>query len=242
MNHVAVVATQNGALADAVARDPRAPVAKYPNWSTADLGRHVGTIHRWATTLVETRATERLPKPDLPPVADDDVAQWLVEGCDRLVTVLAATAPTEPMWTFASGHDTAAFWRRRMAAETTLHRWDAQDAVGQPDPVPDDFAVEAVAEALEIYLHPHFPGVASDDGGHHVHLVAGDTTWALRMDAAGLVADTTASAPDVALHAGPSDMWLFLVGRVPLEDLRVVGDGEVATLFADEIASQSGPG
>jgi hypothetical protein len=46
----------------------------------------------------------------------------------------------------------AAFWFRRMAHETAVHRWDAQLAVRLPEPLESKLAADTVAEALDTFL------------------------------------------------------------------------------------------
>ena len=48
----------------------------------------------------------------------------------ELVATLDAVDPELPAWNFAPQAKKAAFWHRRMAHETAIHRWDAQMAGG----------------------------------------------------------------------------------------------------------------
>lgn len=246
MSHLEVVATEGAALAAAVARDPAARIAQYPTWSAADLGRHVGAIHRWTTTLVRTASTSRLPKPAVSGVADDDVPAWLAEGCDQLVAALASAPSQQHTWTFVAGRDTAEFWRRRMAVETTLHRWDAQEATGRTDPVPDWLAVEAIDEAVEIYLVPGLAEAAIGTRQQRVVLDCGDVTRSLLLGPQGVEVDMeveeAGTDPDAVLYGSPLEVWLFLVSRRDLGDLRVEGDHAVAARFATAISQVGGPG
>ena len=81
------------------ARSATAPVPGCPGWALAHLLRHVGGAHRWAETVVRTRATEPVSDEqvnDVTPDADDDLAAlaaWLTEGAALLADTLRATGP-----------------------------------------------------------------------------------------------------------------------------------------------------
>jgi hypothetical protein len=69
---------------------------------------------------------------------------------------LGRRGPDEPAWTFWPDDQTCAFWFRRMAHETVVHRVDAELAAGEVTPVEDWAACESVQRGAE---SPHFrPG------------------------------------------------------------------------------------
>ena len=209
-------------LADASADLDRI-VPTYPGWTVADLVVHTGRIHRWVAEIVASRAAQRLPKPELGQRPDDLLA-WFRDGTDRVIDTLAATSPTTPVWTFAGEH-TAGFWRRRMALETTIHRWDAQRAAGHSAQIAGAVAVAGVSEALQIYLVPRLQGADVGGRGEIVSLRTADgvALWAvrLRQDAIDVLTDDPPA--DVRVEATPSDLWLFLMGRAGREVLDVHG-------------------
>jgi len=198
-------------------------VTTYPGWTVADLVVHTGRIHRWVTEIVARRATRRLPQPDLRQ-RPDDLLGWFRAGAARVIDTLAATSPTTQIWTFA-GDPTAGFWRRRMALETTIHRWDAQRAAGNTARIADTVAVAGVSEALEIYMEPRLRGADVGGGGEIVSLRAADgiAAWAVRLrpDAIDILTDDPPA--DVRVRAAPADLWLFLMGRAGREVLDVHG-------------------
>lgn len=210
-------------LADAAARDLRADVTTYRDWSVADLVVHTSRIHRWVTEIVRTRAARRLAQPDVTQRPDDLIA-WFRAGARGVIDILATTSPTTPVWTFA-GEPTVRFWRRRMALETTIHRWDAQRAVGAATPIADAVAVAGVTEALEIYLEPRLRGTEVDGDRVVVGLRAagGGHNWAVRLHADAIDVLSTDQPADVWIKATPADLWLFLSGRAPRDVLDVQG-------------------
>ncbi|MCZ0993966.1 maleylpyruvate isomerase N-terminal domain-containing protein [Streptomyces noursei] len=110
--------------------DLSAPVPTCPGWTLAQLVRHLGGAHRWAETIIRTRAADPVPD-DLvndvsghPDVDAVTLGAWLTDGAERLADALRAAGPDVPVWTVAPG-GTPAFWARRMTHETVVHRADA---------------------------------------------------------------------------------------------------------------------
>ncbi|MGC0381054.1 uncharacterized protein (TIGR03083 family) [Streptomyces sp. SAI-129] len=74
---------------------------------------------------------------------------WFREGHGRLVDTLAGAAPDVRCWHFLPAPSPLAFWARRQAHETAVHRIDAESARGgEPTGVGVDFAVDGVDELL----------------------------------------------------------------------------------------------
>ena len=161
--------------------DPAAPVPACPDWTVADLAKHLGGVHRWAAHLVATLATERDRAPQDPtrPGPDgtaDEWADWLADGGRRLVATLRAADGTSPVWTWGDGTDVA-WWTRRQLHETLVHRIDALQAAGAEWTVDPGVAVDAIDEHLgNIAASAYFSsGVANLKGDGSLHLHATDT-------------------------------------------------------------------
>ncbi|MBW3603671.1 MAG: maleylpyruvate isomerase family mycothiol-dependent enzyme [Actinobacteria bacterium] len=231
--------------ADTLARDAAGElhraVPAYPEWSVADLVVHTGGIHRWVTHIVETRATQRPSQPDIDRRPDDLIA-WFEAGARGVADVLAACPPSTDVWTFA-GERTARFWRRRMALETTIHRWDVQQAVDRPAPIADDVAAAGVTEALEVYLGPRSRDTAVGGGGEVVVLRAADGTraWAVRLHSDAIEVVSADHAGDVVVTGTSARLWLFLMGRVPGTALAVRGPTAVSERLERAIAGLEPP-
>ena len=112
------------AAARAVAAD--APVPTCPEWVARDLMQHQGGIHRWATSFVAEARTE--PRSDGLEVVvggwpgDEELADWFEAGYRALVSALEAAPPDLQCWTFLTAPSPLAFWSRRQAHETAIHR------------------------------------------------------------------------------------------------------------------------
>ena len=80
--------------------------------------------------------------------ADDELPGWFSVGHSGLVSALRAADPGLSCWTFLEAPSSLAFWARRQAHETAIHRVDAELASGAPAPFPADFAADGVDELI----------------------------------------------------------------------------------------------
>ena len=202
------------------------PVPACPGWAVADLVLHTGMVHRHKLEIVRGRLAEP-PSPWPPPApARGELLGWYEQGLDELVTVLEATDPETPVWTFHRPDQTAGFWRRRMAQETAVHRVDAESAHGGPRPVPAALAADGVSELLEVFLAPHAEGEPVGGRGESLHLHATDTEgeWRLRLLPAGVEVGHGHAQADAAAAGAASDLLLFLWGRARPDPLERSGD------------------
>src|SRR6185312_4915460 len=165
-DHLATIRAQAESLAvDAAAAGPDAPVPTCPRWTTADLVRHQGSVHRWAVAHAEGLTGNR-PELVAKEAARDAPAgfgarlRWLVDGAATLVDALAAAPRDLRALRFLSDAPPArAFWARRQAHETTIHRVDAA-AARQGRPLkPDDFDLDPAlaADGLDELLTGFLP-------------------------------------------------------------------------------------
>jgi uncharacterized protein (TIGR03083 family) len=125
------------------------------------LLRHIGGGHRWAEELVRTRSTEFLPDDGFRSLEGDDTGDtpvaWLREGATRLAETLREAGPDTKVWTPLELHGTTAFFVRRFAHETLVHRADATLATGTAFTVAEETALDAVDEWMELDALPqHF--------------------------------------------------------------------------------------
>jgi uncharacterized protein (TIGR03083 family) len=214
-----------------------AAVPSCPDWRVEDLVRHLGGIYRWVRAHA-SRGTTSPPDPALrragePPPSGGAVLSWWDTEYAALVDLLDALDPDMPAWNWAPQPKRAAFWHRRMAHETAVHRWDAQMAVGRAEPIETKLAADGVAEVLDSWL-PSGRRRGRTDRAGVVQLVATDLEhdWFVRLREDGGVAlldtDTLLDADDpharVLAQGTASDLLLALYGRIPFDVLDVTGD------------------
>lgn len=138
------------ALADG---DETARVPACPDWSVRELVAHLGGVHHWAGLNASTGldgVSPRHPWLELP--ASAPLVSWYGERADRLLSVLAATDPAAPCWTFQKAYPTAGFWSRRQSHETAMHRNDAEAALGGSYSYETAHAADGISEIFDVFL------------------------------------------------------------------------------------------
>ncbi len=141
-------------FADHVARtNSRAAVPTCPGWTVLDLVTHLGNVHSWAATVLETsKPASQLD--DRPSSAKPKrLAQWYLGKAEDLYSVLRDTPPDRECWNFAFGVGVAQFWLRRQTHETLVHGVDLARAADVPERLPAELAGDGVDEALNVFLH-----------------------------------------------------------------------------------------
>jgi uncharacterized protein (TIGR03083 family) len=222
--HCTEIVTQTELLATELkAADLREPVPSCPGWSLGDLVRHIGGGHRWAEEMVRTRATEWLPDGQIRQVTGDDTgelpADWLVEGATRLAETLRASDPDAPIWAPFT-YDRTAFWARRFAHETLVHRADATLAAGTAFAADPAVVVDAVDEWMELDAMPEHFEITPRKGellgpGRTLAFAATDTGDAWFVDLTGDVIAWRrgSAAAAVTVRAPVTDLLLLIYRR-----------------------------
>jgi uncharacterized protein (TIGR03083 family) len=132
-----------------------APVPWVPEWRARDLIGHLGTVHRWTTSIVRAGTTEP-PPPGArqTPPADENLLEWYETGLVELVATLRTVPPDAPAWHMSPAAErVAASWARRQAHELAVHRLDLEVAAGvQLSPVEPLLAEDGVDELLTVIV------------------------------------------------------------------------------------------
>ncbi len=122
-----------------------AAVPSCPGWAVRDLLKHTGYVHRWATDIV-TRALAR-PSGAVSEAeilsqgpGDAGLPGWFREGHAALARALGEAPADLDCWAFLSAPSPLAFWARRQAHETAIHRADAEQAAAGPGSAGPDSA------------------------------------------------------------------------------------------------------
>jgi len=134
------------------------PVPSCPGWQVRDLLRHQGHVHRWAGRFVTDRLADAVPEPAEAEIlagdpADGQLLDWFRAGHAALVAALRAAPADLTCWTFLPAPSPLAFWARRQAHETEIHRVDAELAAGEAITSPvTAFAADGVDELIMGFL------------------------------------------------------------------------------------------
>lgn len=239
-----------GDVARAAARLGSAPaVPSCPGWLLTDLVLHLGLVHRWVAKILRDRIQEP-PAIDgqagfglteewaawLPPgraprqsPLPSGLATWFGAGAEALADQFATTPPAEPVWTW-SDDKTAGFWRRMQAIEAAVHRWDAQNALGEPQPIDAALAADAVEQTFTVMAPARRAWADAPPGQGERFLfrrLDGAGEWAVAFGADGIRFPAPGSGHDVEVAGAASDLALFLWQRDVTGKLRVQGDASL---------------
>jgi uncharacterized protein (TIGR03083 family) len=212
-------------------------VPSCPDWTVGDLARHLGAVYRRTRLNAGSAGVDEawgpVVVPDEAPAASDErVVGWFSGELAQIDAFLEALDPDLPAWNWAPQAKTAAFWHRRMAHETAIHRWDAQLATRLPEPLETKLAGDTVAEVLDTWLPAGRRREAAEVAGV-VRLTATDLgqAWYARLREHGIalldtdtLLDDDAHPARAAAAGTASDLALALWGRVNLEVLEIAGD------------------
>jgi uncharacterized protein (TIGR03083 family) len=155
-SHIAALDRDGALLADAAeAAGLQAAVPGCPDWQVRDLLRHQAYVHAWAARHVRERSAELLEEAAEVDIlgggpADADLIAAYREGHAALVATLSDADPDVECATFMPAPSPLAFWARRQAHETAVHRYDAQSALpGGPPPPAAAFGAAFAADGVD---------------------------------------------------------------------------------------------
>jgi uncharacterized protein (TIGR03083 family) len=224
------------ALADA---DLAVRVPTCPDWTLHELAQHVGQVHRWVTAIIARRITT-VPDFDMLSVTAphdiEDLCTWLRDGAAELVKTIRLASPQTPVWSWADDQSVG-FWARRVTHETSVHRADAELALGRSYALDADLAADAISEWLSmlalpqaVQFRPELAELRGEDQILHLHSTdpglgeAGE--WIVHRTPSGLIWEHGHRKGDVAVRGAVVDLLLVLMRRVPPGEapITVLGD------------------
>ncbi|HEX5301752.1 MAG TPA: maleylpyruvate isomerase family mycothiol-dependent enzyme [Streptosporangiaceae bacterium] len=226
-----------------------AAVPSCPAWQVKDLLRHTGYIHRWAARHITERPAEVIDGPSEAQIlrggaADEDLLGWFRAGHAALVETLAGADPEVRCATFMPAPSPLAFWTRRQAHETAIHRADAELAAGAAPEYPAGFAADGIDELITGFgqRRKYQPQAGSAADGGRLRVVAADTgdAWSIeirqgrlqprRETGAGAAADAGCTV------SGPaSGLYLYLWNRADAATVAVTGDPELLARWREGV-------
>jgi uncharacterized protein (TIGR03083 family) len=206
------------------------------DWTVAACAQHLGGAHRAVAEVVEGRPTTTfsvLATMERPAVDDPGLGDWVAASTALMLAQLDACEPTDTCWTWWSPSQDTGFWRRRMAHETLVHRWDCElGASIEPAPMDPALAADGIDEYLDVFVGIIRELYTSPGAGERVHVHCTDTDgeWLLRFpDASTRVLERTHAKGDVAYRGPAEGLLLFLWGRLGAEEagVELLGDEAV---------------
>ena len=247
--HIERIRRDGGLMADAAARGgPDVQVPTCPGWTMRDLVIHTGGVHRWAATHVRERLAAPIdvdrPEDAAGPLpGDGELVGWFRDGYAGLADTLERADPAADFFAYFPAPSPLAFWARRMAHETGMHRADAEAALGAVTPFPAEVAVDGIDELLLAFLARPRRRLRSAEP-RALHLRAADTgaSWLVRIgpEAPAISRDDGAEGAegaDTTVSGTASDLFLLVWNRRHAEGdgIEVRGDAGLLTLWRDAV-------
>jgi uncharacterized protein (TIGR03083 family) len=221
---------QEGVRLAAAASDLDADVPPCPQWTVRDVVQHTGGVHRWAASIVRDRLAED-PAPtedELAKPGERDPIEWFREGHAELVATLRDADAALQCVTFLPAPSPLAFWARRQAHETAIHRADAQSALGPITPYDEAFANDGIDEMLTGFAARRRR--TSAEAPRTLALRPGDGDgWLVTFAPDGIKAVPGADDAECTISGSASDVYLWLWHRPAT--VQVSGEPAVADLW-----------
>jgi uncharacterized protein (TIGR03083 family) len=249
VDHVGVIESEGARILAAYRSNPDGRVPWSDRWTVRSVARHVaGSHHAVAVILADRPSADFEQAAAMPRVETNDPAfpEWFAANTERLLTQCRTVPPAAVCWAphpLIAG--TAAYWTRRIAYDTLVHRWDAETGAGIAGAAMEpEIAADAVDELLDVGLRvtramTHAPA------GPAIRLACVDIpgtphtphVWHLDLSEVGRL--TVHAQPidvgdvgDVAvtLSGTAEDLLLWLWGRIETEDSSIEVDGDRSVL------------
>ena len=223
--YLALIRADADALTAAACGRLEAPVPSCPGWTVADLVDHVGHVY---LHKIESIRQQQNPEPWPPPPFDGHPIDWLEAATREMLTEFTERGPDAPSYTWHEPDQTVGFWYRRMAQETAVHRVDAELAVGAAGPVDSELALDGVDELLDVFFSGDWSDLPKPDLIGRIGLRAADRSWLVVLEPEEVRIEPLGDdGADAVVTAEPSDLLLWLWGRLPTESVRIEGDAAV---------------
>jgi uncharacterized protein (TIGR03083 family) len=221
--------------------EPR--VSACPEWTVGQLVVHLGDVYDFWSRLVENRipdeagvkamheklAGERTARDSAAFSGSERALEYFRDRAAAIQRVLLAADPGQANWTWWPPNQTAGFVQRRMAHETTIHRWDAQAAHGVQQPVSP---ATVAADGIDEYLRNGLTGWPDEEANYakasfHIHCTDTDGEWLIRAAENEVALSPEHAKADVAITGPATNLLLWLWERIPADGLIIHGDAEL---------------
>jgi uncharacterized protein (TIGR03083 family) len=153
--HIDALLAEGTALAEAADKAGLdTDVAPCPGWTVADLIKHTGYVHRWAARNVTEQPATAIDGGSEEHVLnsgpnDELLIPWFRDGFTALAQTLRTADPAGACPVFLPNTiSPLAFWARRQAHETAVHRGDAELAAGRMPAYDKGFAADGIDELI----------------------------------------------------------------------------------------------
>jgi uncharacterized protein (TIGR03083 family) len=214
------------------------PVPPCPGWTVADVVQHTGEVYLHKVACIQLGRRPLDSEYEHGPGEGQDLLEWFGSALSRLLAELTSREPASAAYTWYPPEQNVAFWIRRMAQETVVHRVDAESASGQVTAAPDDLAVDGIDEVLDLFVSFAIGEDPEEDLaaylGRSLLVRTGASAWRVRVDetdpAHRIPVERGAGPAQATVSGEPSELLLWLWGRRP--DTAVTSHGDPAAVAA----------
>ena len=237
VDHLGVIDSEGARVLAAYCSNPDGRVPWSDRWTVRSVARHVAGSHHAVAVILADRPTADFEQAAAMPrieTSDPDFPDWFGANTERLLHACRTVPPAAACWApHALLAGTAAYWTRRIAYDTLVHRWDAEAGAGIAGAaMAPEVAADAVAELLDVGL-PVTRAVTHAPAGPGIRLECADGHHAWHLDLSAVGRLTVHAEPiDVAvtLRGTAEALLLWLWGRIGLEDGPIEVDGDRSVL------------
>ncbi len=223
-----------------------------PEWTLLELVQHLGEVHRFWAAAVNAGPAAAPPAESASgggqaaPGEREALLAWSAASTRQLLDALREAGPDRGCWTWwgaSQSPQTSGAVARHQLQDVAVHTYDAQITLGDPQPLPDEAALDGVDEFLSTcvaWTHPWPHEAAAVD----FHTTEG-RSWRLSLSANGARATrlpTPGTIPATAAGQGPdaaaasargtaNEVVLVLYDRIPIDSLQLDGDRRLFDLL-----------
>ena len=190
-----------------------------PDWDIEQLARHTALVYLQKAETIRTGAK---PQGSWVP---EEILQLgpveILETCyERITAEFDAHRPTDPAESWVAEDQTVGFWIRRLTHETAIHRYDLEAALGDPQPIETDLAIDGIDEVLTVMFERGRSAQSAEaTAGVTGNLVleSGGKAWSVLLLPHDVeISSAAGSSPDAIIKGEPNEILLWLWGREPL--------------------------
>lgn len=227
--------------------DLTAVVPSCPDWTVADLARHVGAVY---LHKVECMRLGTHPEQWPPDGLNEEAPLALLDRSYAALTAeFAKREPESATFTWYEPDQTVGFWIRRMAQETVIHRVDGELGAGVAiAPIPADLAADGIDEFLIAFVEfgsrtwpDEFGDLLTSSDGRALRVEIPGAVWVLQPAPEGVQIRTSdVESAQAVVRADADDMLLWLWNRADDDSVSIDGDTGVVAYVREVLAASSG--
>jgi uncharacterized protein (TIGR03083 family) len=233
IDHLGLLASEGARILDAYRRDPDGRVPWSDRWTVRSVARHVAGSHHAVAVILSDRPTADFARAAAMPrveTSDPGFPEWFAGTTEELLHQCRVVPPEAACWApHPLLEGTGAYWTRRIAYDTLVHRWDAEAGAGIAGPAMEpETAADAVDELLDVGVRV-IRAVADAPAGPSISLASTDAhrAWHLDLGEVGHLTIRTAPIDTVVTLRGTAEaLLLWLWGRVDIAAGEIEIDGD----------------